>query len=103
MLLRVLASLVVSAVAARVLVATAAPPAPAMPELLRMAGAYVRHFEDAFAVVVSDEEYEQRLIGRASDLPVTRRTNAEMLFLWRPDERVWLSVRNVLRVANGSA
>lgn len=81
---------------------TTATASLAVPEVLRMAGAYVRHFNEQFAVVVSDEAYEQRLVGRASEPPVTRHTRAEMLFFYLPAEGTWLTVRNVLQ-ADGRA
>jgi len=70
-----------------------------MTQLLASAGQQVRHFERDFALVISDEDYRQHAGGRAhDDVPQHRRTNAEMLFIWLPDDRVWLTVRNVLTV-----
>lgn len=69
---------------------------PALPQLLAQAGDHVRRFEEAFTLVISDEEYTQSLSTRAFDAPVARRTTSEMLFEWQPQERVWLTVRNVL-------
>lgn len=67
-----------------------------LPSLLAQAGDHVRRFEEAFTLVISDEEYTQSLSTRAFDAPVARRTNSEMLFEWQPKERVWVTVRNVL-------
>lgn len=88
--------------------------------LLTRAGQYVLRFEQQFTLVVSDEDYRQHATGHVVALkgePLAgqnsttrnvrpesahRRTLSEMLFLWLPDEAVWLTVRNV-RVADGRA
>ena len=75
--------------------------APPLRRLLARAGEHVRRFEQDFALVVSDEDYRQHARGR-DRAPLHRRTRAEMLFMWRPDEAVWLTVRNVL-TADGRA
>jgi hypothetical protein len=61
---------------------------------------YVRQFETDFSAVIGDEEYEQKdvLRTRGGNAGRTRRMRSEMSFLWMPDEMVWLSVRNVLRL-----
>lgn len=96
---------------------------PTLARLLAGAGEHVRRFEQAFALVVSDEEYEQQGSSRylrgsgppsqsplgdgnwnlgtenwnqTQNVTLHRRTRAEMLFMWLPDETVWLTVRNVL-------
>ena len=71
---------------------------PALPQLLAKAGDHARRFQEAFTLVISDEEYAQSLSTRAFDAPVARRTDSEMLFEWQPEERVWLTVRNVLKL-----
>src|SRR6476661_3482428 len=79
--------------------AVSSPSQERMTQLLASAGQQVRHFERDFALVISDEDYRQNAGGRAhGDVPQHRRTNAEMLFIWLPDDRVWLTVRNVLTV-----
>jgi hypothetical protein len=75
---------------------------PSLPQLLSRAGEHVRRFEQDFALVVSDEDYEQHASGRLYTAPLHRRTRAEMLFMWLPDEAVWLTVRNVM-TADGRA
>ena len=76
------------------------PPAaePPLTALLARAGQHVRRFEQQFALVISDEDYQQHAGGRTYIGPQHRRTRAEMLFLWMPDEATWLTVRNVLSV-----
>lgn len=78
--------------------------------VLAEVGTYVRRFEQDFSFVISDERYEQHLQGRAywpgasetkPIAAVTRRTEAEMAFLWLPDAKEWLGVRNV-RTVDGS-
>jgi len=72
---------------------------PGLEEVLARAGTYVQQFERDFALVISDEDYQQHAGGRAHvDLPQHRHTRAEMLFVWLPEERVWLTVRNVVKV-----
>jgi hypothetical protein len=63
--------------------------------LLQDAGAYVRSFEDHFALVISDEDYRQHATGQYYPAPRNRRTQSEMLFFWMPDAGTWLTVRNV--------
>ena len=79
--------------------AATSPSQERLTQLLASAGQQVRHFERDFALVVSDEDYQQHAGGRAHvDLPQHRHTRAEMLFVWLPEERVWLTVRNVVNV-----
>ena len=69
--------------------------------ILVRAAAYVERFEREFALVVSDESYRQQLgSGPWQLLPRdrVRHTRAEMVFLWMPDEGLWLNARNVLSV-----
>lgn len=69
---------------------------PVLSNLMRRTGDQVRRFEQDFTLVVSDEDYLQHEIGRAVIGFKKRRTHAEMLFFWVPQERIWLTVRNVL-------
>ena len=89
------------------LLAVAAPAAdepPALADLLVQVGRYVRGFQVDFATVISDETYRQRVhlletIGGSDQTSKAERTMlSEMLFLWVPEDRGWLTVRNVLRV-----
>ncbi|HYM22833.1 MAG TPA: hypothetical protein VEU08_06485 [Vicinamibacterales bacterium] len=79
--------------------AMAAPHAqttPTLADLLVKAAAYSRDLQLQMAKIICDEDYEQVVtVGRKV---VHRRIQAEMLFWWLDDERVWLSIRNVLRV-----
>jgi hypothetical protein len=95
---------VLAALAALAIPAFAQPPAgsPALDDLLARAGARVRQFEQDFAYVISDEDYQQHAQGRSYLAPVHRHTRAEMLFLWLPEQNVWLTVRNVTE-ADGHA
>jgi hypothetical protein len=72
--------------------------APARSSLLDRVGAYVQRYEERFAVVVSDEEYEQRVDGRSYRGARSRKITSEMMFLWLTGEKSWLSVRNVVSV-----
>jgi hypothetical protein len=75
-------------------------PAPPLETLLARASAYVERYKNDFALVISDEDYVQRVSGpRASrEAERERRTRAEMLFMWLSDEHAWLTVRNVQSV-----
>jgi len=88
-------------------VAVAAPAAddpPALADLLAQVGKYVRGFQRDFATVLSDETYLQREVyservsGKDKVSRAERTMQSEMLFLWMPEEREWLAVRNVLSV-----
>ena len=69
---------------------------PSLAEIVNRAGAYVRQFDQDFAVVLSDERYDQ---SQFLNQRVTRRKmTSEMLFMWVPEEHAWLTVRNVLTV-----
>jgi len=82
------------------LAAAVPPPTPAIDGLLDRASAYVGRFEREFAQVISDEDYRQRVSGAMYRRAETRRTQAEMLFLWMEAQHDWLTVRNV-RVIDG--
>ena len=75
-----------------------APSQPPPDPLLARAAAYVERFEHDFRLVVSDEDYRQRVTGALHRRAEQRRTRAEMLFMWVPDSEAWLTVRNVLAV-----
>jgi hypothetical protein len=76
--------------------------APPLASLLQRAGEYALRYEERFAAVISDEEYEQHAEGRSYRGPRNRKIVSEMMFLWLTGEKAWLSVRNVVRV-DGSA
>ncbi len=88
-------ALIVSVIQAPPIVAAQAP---SLSQLLARAGEHVRRFEQAFALVLSDEDYDQHASGRGYIGPPHRRMRSEMLFMWLPDEAVWLTVRNVATV-----
>src|SRR5215217_657884 len=64
--------------------ASSGPADARLGQLLARAGEQVRRFEQDFALVISDEDYQQHAQGRYFVGPVHRRTRAEMLFLWLP-------------------
>ena len=96
------------ALAALAVVAILAQPAPPMQPplatplatMLDRAAAYVDRFEHDFAQVISDEDYRQHVGGAMYRRAESRRTQAEMLFLWMAPQHDWLTVRNV-RVLDG--
>ena len=69
---------------------------PVLAELLNRTGEQVRRFEQEFTLVISEENYRQHADGQVIIGLKERRTRAEMLFLWLPEERVWLTVRSVV-------
>jgi len=75
--------------------------------ILDRAGTYVRQFEQQFAVVLSDETYDQRqhlsqiVDGAPRSRGAQRKLHSELLFMWMPEAQEWLTVRTVLRV-NGA-
>jgi hypothetical protein len=73
---------------------------PLLAALLARGAAYVEQYKTDFALVISDEDYTQRISGpRVAHVKAReRRTRAEMLSMWMPDEQAWLTVRNVLSV-----
>jgi hypothetical protein len=69
--------------------------------LLQQAADYTRHYEKRFAVIIGDEQYEQRAGSGPYRGPRglrTRKMASEMMFLWLAHEQSWLSVRNVVSV-----
>jgi hypothetical protein len=80
---------------------TAAQEPPLAP-LLQRAAEYALRYEERFAVVIGDEEYEQHVDSRSYRGPHDRKIASEMMFLWLTGEKTWLSVRNVVNV-DGSA
>ena len=75
--------------------------------LLRAASAYVEHFERTFSSVRWHERYEQEVrvaqmfgTSRArTSRPVAHRLiESEMMMLWLPGDRTWLTVRDVVSI-----
>ena len=75
-------------------------PPPA--EILARVGDYVRRFENDFAIIISDERYDQKdvVIGDNGRLRsrAQRAIRSETLFAWVPEQQAWLTARNVLTV-----
>jgi len=66
-------------------------------KIIEKAGQYVQQFERAFSVVIADESYTQD-VHVQGDRSAVRRMQSEVLFMWLPEDRGWLSVRSVLIV-----
>jgi hypothetical protein len=94
----ILSALILATVAA-VLVAPAGrgSDSPSSTKILAAAGQYVQQFEHAFAVVIADETYTQD-VHVQGDPSAARRMQSEVLFMWVPEDRTWLTVRSVLAV-----
>jgi hypothetical protein len=74
---------------------------PKLHDVLTRAAAYVRHFENDFAAVVTDEAYDQDDFHGQPSVRVHdhRRIRSEMLFMPVPGQGLlWLTSRNVLEV-----
>jgi hypothetical protein len=82
---------------------------PSVPELMAGVAAYVQQFSERFATLVGDEQYTQstqygqstsRFGDQARGIPGAdrRRMQSEVLLVWLPSERSWLTARNVRRV-----
>jgi hypothetical protein len=93
-----------------VLVLLAAPAAqhdnvPPPAEILARVGDYVRRFETDFAIIISDERYDQRDVVFADGRMRSRMERAirsETLLAWVPEQQSWLTARNVLSVAGAA-
>jgi hypothetical protein len=75
----------------------AAPESP-LTLLLSRAADYTLQYEERFAVIIGDEDYEQHVDGQRFRGPRARTIASEMMFLWLTGEKTWLSVRNVVSV-----
>jgi hypothetical protein len=83
----------------------------ALADALRRAGRYVTRFEETFGIVVATETYRQDIRGGGSlpgmpgnvDSTVRhQQTRSEILFMYVPEDGLWVAVRNVLMVKVGS-
>lgn len=79
----------------------------ALDPTLRKAAAYVTRFEETFTGVIWHERYEQEdrlwrrfgASGAVTSTVAARRTlESEMFFAWLPQDRTWISVRDVIKV-----
>ncbi len=77
---------------------TALHAAAPLDALLARVGSHVAGLREQLNVVICDEKYRQE----ASNVRqrVGRLIHAEILFVWIPDERSWLTVRNIRDVNN---
>ena len=77
---------------------------PSVQDVTAGIAAYVRQFSERFATLVGDEQYSQtanRVADPSSGIPGVpgrRRIQSEVLLVWLPSERSWLTARNVRRV-----
>ena len=89
-------ALLVFTLAAAAATAALAPPGA----LLQRLGARVATLQDQLNVVIADETYRQEAQNHSQR--VGRLIRAEILFMWVPEQRTWLTVRNI-RDVNGRA
>ncbi len=92
------------AVALLMLAAPSAQPAsqPSLDQLLERVAQYVTRFQEDFAIVISDEQYDQRDVVREESGRVRsrlqRRIRSETVFAWLLEQQAWLTARKVLSV-----
>jgi hypothetical protein len=84
--------------AAMLLDGVAAAQESPLTQILERAAGYTRRYEERFAVIIADEQYEQHVNGRSYHGQSARTIASEMMFVWLAGERSWLSVRNVVSV-----
>jgi hypothetical protein len=77
---------------------------PSVQDVTAGIATYVRQFSERFATLVGEEQYSQtanRVADPSSGIPGVpgrRRIQSEVLLVWLPSERSWLTARNVRRV-----
>jgi len=76
--------------------ANAAAPKPSLRGMLQLVAARVQEFEQTFAQVIADEDYEQ--VQELDQTSNRRGMRSEVLSLWIPDARRWMWARNVTAV-----
>jgi hypothetical protein len=83
------------------------PEAATLAPLLERAAGYVHRFAQEFAAMIADERFDQFVRVNAPPTvqarPIDRRRIvSEVLFMWLPGDRSWLTARNV-REVDGAA
>src|SRR5438105_1017906 len=68
---------------------------PPVAAILDRAAEYLARFKDEFALLISDEHYDQRVTSDMFSGVHARQTESEMAFMWVPGGWSWLTVRNV--------
>jgi hypothetical protein len=75
---------------------------PSLEQLLARVAQYVTRFQDDFAIVISDEQYDQRDVLREESgrlrSRAQRRIRSETVFAWLLEQQSWLIARKVLSV-----
>jgi len=75
---------------------------PSLVQLLDRVAQYVTRFQDDFAIVISDEQYEQKDVVQTESGQVRsraqRRIRSETVFAWLLEQQSWLTARKVLSV-----
>jgi hypothetical protein len=72
---------------------------PSLDQLLDRVAQYVTRFQDDFAIVLSDEQYDQTVVvkeesGRTRSR-VQRQIRSETVFAWLLEQQSWLTAREV--------
>jgi hypothetical protein len=90
-----------------VLLMFAVPPSqgvrqPSLDQLLERVAQYVTRFQDDFAIVISDEQYDQSVVVREESGRTRsreqRQIRSETVFAWLLEQQSWLTARKVLSV-----
>jgi hypothetical protein len=74
----------------------AATPKPSLKAMLRLAGIHVRQFEETFASVIGEENYEQ--LDELEQSTNRRSIHSDVLSIWIPDAHHWMWTRSVQSV-----
>ena len=75
---------------------------PSLDQLLDRVAQYVTRFQDDFAIVISDEQYQQKAVVQTESGQIRsraqRRIRSETVFAWLLEQQSWLTARKVLSV-----
>jgi hypothetical protein len=75
---------------------------PSLDQLLDRVAQYVMRFQDDFAIVISDEQYDQKGVVQEESARIRsrarRRIRSETVFAWLLEQQSWLTARKVLSV-----
>jgi hypothetical protein len=74
----------------------ASTPKPSLRAMLRLAGIHVRQFEETFASVIGEENYEQ--LDELEQSTSRRSIHSDVLSIWIPDAHHWMWMRSVQSV-----
>ena len=74
---------------------------PPVESVVADAARYVQEYEQALTYLVADEQYRQQIRGQVpliKAMPRTRAMKSEIFFMFAPDNRDWMAIRDVAEV-----